>query len=60
MTDRVRTPGGPADPANVHHVRPGEAVVGDDGLQVLDEQVLTPGGWKHRSLVHEVEPGMRV
>jgi hypothetical protein len=60
MADRVRTPGGPADPANVHHVRPGEAVVDDDGLQVLDEHVLTPGGWKHRSLVHAVEPGMRV
>ncbi|WP_291522548.1 hypothetical protein [Branchiibius sp. NY16-3462-2] len=60
MTNQVRTPAGPADPRNVHQVDPGQGVVDDDGLQVVDEHVLTPGGWKHRSLVHEVPPGMRV
>lgn len=34
-------PRGPTHAAKVHHVRPGEAVVDDDGLRVLDG---APGG----------------
>src|SRR5437899_3025126 len=56
--EHVLTPGGMRPKSVVHHVKPGEMVMGPGTVvESSDEHVLTPGGYRHKSLVHHIEPG---
>lgn len=56
--EKVLTPGGMRPKSVVHHVEPGQVVVGGGAPAptASGELVLTPGGYRHRSLVHEIGP----
>ncbi len=55
---KILAPGGEKPKSKVHHVKPGQAILGD---RIIDEnhdrknKILTPGGPREKSQVHHVE-----